>query len=142
MHTMAILNIPMVLLSLFLVSFPSMLVSAESSSSPVEATGKVISLNNSTHSGVWAAAAYFDIHKGYIFSVSKDGGDVFVVTVAGDNLVFNEQGLGIIGTGFVGKNGILLEQGNGTATINQSGMEIRVNGDIVVSGKTVSFKTK
>ena len=57
-------------------------------------------------------------------------------------MIFDEDGLTIVGTGFVAKNGMLLDEGNGVAKISESIMEIKVNDDVVVSGHTLSFEMK
>ena len=143
MYTIQMLKIPTLILALVLVSTQYVLASAEPSSKSIEATGNVVSFNNSPHSGLWAAEASVDNNKGDLVSVFKnDAGDIFIVTVKGDDFMVDEQGLTISGTGFVAKNNVLLKQGNGTARISESSMEIRVNGDVVVSGQTLSFETK
>ena len=143
MYTIQMLKIPILIVALVLVSSQYVLASAEPSSKSIEAAGNIVSFNNSPHSGLWAAQASVDSNKGDLMSVFKnDAGDIFIVTVKGDDFVVDEQGLTISGTGFVAKNNVLLKQGNGTATISESSMEIRVNGDVVVSGQTLSFETK
>lgn len=128
---------------LVLISVPSMLAFAESTSKTVEATGSITSFNGSPHSGLWAGGANFDSGTGSVVSVFKsDAGDIFVITVKGDRLTFDENSFTVMGTGFVAKNGVLLEEGNGTAWISDSRMQIRVNGDVDISGQTTSFTVK
>ena len=143
MYTIQMLKIPILILALVLVSSQYVPASAEPSSKSIKAAGNVVSFNNAPHSGLWAAEASVDSNMGDLVSVFKnDAGDIFIVTVKGDHFMIDEQGLTISGTGFVAKNNVLLKQGNGTARISESSMEIRVNGDVVVSGQTLSFETK
>ncbi|MFQ5940713.1 MAG: hypothetical protein ACE5KA_03325 [Nitrososphaerales archaeon] len=143
MDIMRMLTTPVMLLALVLVSTPFMLAFAESSAKNIEASGTVALFNSSPHSGLWAAGADIDKDTGNLVAVFKnDNGDIFVITIAGEDLVLDENGLTIAGKGFVAQNGVLLKEGNGTGKINENGMQIRVNGDIVISGQTTSFEMK
>ncbi|MEM2760689.1 MAG: hypothetical protein QXU32_12310 [Nitrososphaerales archaeon] len=134
------MQIYIALFALVMVS-SSMLAFAETGNN-VTASGYILSYNNSTHAGLWAATADLLESKGDLISVFKnDAGDILVVTVRGDKITVDEDNLTIVGTGFVAKNSVLLREGNGTAIINNDTVEVRVNGDIVISGKTVSFET-
>jgi len=116
-----------------------MLAQGESDYRIMEATGIVL-IGDSPISGLWAAEADFGSLRGDIITVyQNDESDIFVVTIRGDDVVFEEDELIITGIGFITKNGVLLEEGDGSSTMNKNGMELRVNGNIVVTGETISF---
>lgn len=132
-----------VLFLLSLVYFPHMLTATEFDFKNIEATGSILLFNDSSHTGLWTAVAYLDNIAGELVSVfTNNESDIFIVTVRGEDLIFDEDGLTIVGIGFVAKNGVLLDEGNGVVRISESIMEIKVNDDVVVSGHTLSFEMK
>lgn len=128
-------------IAIFAVAVMSSYAIASAESANVEASGYIVSYNNSTYMGLWAATADLEVGKGDLISVFKNGdGDIFVVTVKGEGLEVYEDGIAIEGKGIVAKNGALLREGDGIATINDDTVEIKVNGDTAISGKTGSFE--
>jgi hypothetical protein len=116
------------------------LASAASDSRTVEAAGSVAMYNGATHSGLWAAGADFKNGNGNLVSVFKSStGDIFVVSVKGDRLTFDDNGFTVAGTGFLAKNGVPIQEGNSTAWISKTAMKVTVNGNVEISGQTVSF---
>ncbi len=137
------LKAAMMLFALVLVSPTYTLATAESGFKSIEVTGSIVLFNDSPHSGLWAAEVDFDHVRGDIISVSKnDANDIFVVTIKGEDVVFEADNLKISGTAFVTKNGVLLEEGDGTASISESEMQVKMNGKVVVTGQTISFTKK
>lgn len=126
-------------IALVFVLFPYMLAQGESDYGIVEATGLVL-FEDSPNSGLWAAEADFYSHRGDVITVyQNDASDIFIVTIKGDDIAFEEDELIISGIGFITKNGVLLEEGDGNSTMNKNGMELKINGNIVVTGQTISF---
>ncbi|MBE43740.1 MAG: hypothetical protein CMO16_00960 [Thaumarchaeota archaeon] len=137
------LKVVVVLFLLSLVYFPHMLTATEFDFTNIEATGSILLFNDSSHMGLWTAVAYLDNIAGELVSMfTNNESDIFIVTVRGEDLIFDDDGLTIVGTGFVAKNGVLLDEGNGVVKISENIMEIKVNDDVVVSGHTLSFEMK
>ena len=137
------LKVVVVLFLLSLVYFPHMLSAKEFDFTNIEATGSILLFNDSSHMGLWTAVAYLDNIAGELVSMfTNNESDIFIVTVRGEDLIFDDDGLTIVGTGFVAKNGVLLDEGNGVVKISENIMEIKVNDDVVVSGHTLSFEMK
>ena len=137
------LKVVVVLFLLSLVYFPHMLTATEFDFTNIEATGRILLFNDSSHMGLWTAVAYLDNIAGELVSMfTNNESDIFIVTVRGEDLIFDDDGLTIVGTGFVAKNGVLLDEGNGVVKISENIMEIKVNDDVVVSGHTLSFEMK
>ena len=137
------LKVVVVLFLLSLVYFPHMLTATEFDFTNIEATGSILLFNDSSHMGLWTAVAYLDNIAGELVSMfTNNESDIFIVTVRGEDLIFDDDGLAIVGTGFVAKNGVLLDEGNGVVKISENIMEIKVNDDVVVSGHTLSFEMK
>lgn len=129
-----------ILMALVIVSAPVMLAYAQSGT--IEADGSILTFNGSRHSGLWAANIDLENNTGNIVSVFKnEDGDIFVITVRAVE-VDQDDDLTMSGKGFVAMNGELLKEGDGSVLITKNRMEIRVNGDIVISGKTLSFEMK
>ena len=137
------LKVVVVLFLLSLVYFPHMLTATEFDFTNIEATGSILLFNDSSHMGLWTAVAYLDNIAGELVSMfTNNESDIFIVTVRGEDFIFDDDGLTIVGTGFVAKNGVLLDEGNGVVKISENIMEIKVNDDVVVSGHTLSFEMK
>lgn len=135
------LKIALMILPLVLLSFPYMLASAQSVKS-IEAEGSIVSFNGSPHSGLWVAEANFE-DGGSILAVFKSSADdIFIITIKGDDSVFGSDKSTITGTGFVAKNGVLLKEADGTATLSETALELKVGNDFIVIGKTTSFTKK
>jgi len=118
-----------------------MLASAQSVKS-VEAEGSIVSFNGSPHSGLWVAEADFEDGGSMLAVFKSNTDDIFVITIKGVDSVFGSDKSTITGTGFVAKNGVLLKEAAGTATLSETALTLRISDDFIVIGKTTSFTKK
>ena len=135
------LKVVLMILPLVLLSFPYMLASAQSVKS-VEAEGSIVSFNGSPHSGLWVAEADFEDGGSMLAVFKSNTDDIFVITIKGVDSVFGSDKSTITGTGFVAKNGVLLKEAAGTATLSETALELKISDDFIVIGKTTSFTKK